>query len=220
MNARMTLANYTDEAESTLRIPPHSLEAEQAVLGGLLIDNGAWGRAGDVLTDSDFYRFEHRLIFAAIGELINTTKPADVITVFEWLQRAGKGEEYGGMVYLNSLSQSVPSAVNVRRYAEIVRERAVQRTVIATATEATTLAWEGDDAGATIDRITTLFGELQRGQVRKVPRAIADIALERVDHYAALENGTETAGWPTRIPSLDSRLNGNTVQIRIFGIGL
>ena len=204
----MSARDRIDDEVSFLRVPPHSLEAEQSVLGGLLLDNRAWDRAGDVLTDSDFYRFEHRLIFAAIGELINATKPADVITVFERLQRTGKADECGGMVYLNSLAQSVPSATNMRRYAEIVRERAVQRTVIATATQATTLAWEGDDAGATIDRITTLFGELQRGQVRKVPRSIADIALERVDHYAALEDGTETAGWPTHIPALDGRLNG------------
>ena len=204
----MTAREAIDNELSALRVPPHSVEAEQSVLGGLLLDNRAWDRAGDVLTDSDFYRFEHRLIFDAIGALINANKPADVITVFERLQRAGKGDECGGMAYLNSLAQSVPSAANMRRYAEIVRERAVLRTVIATATEATTLAWEGDDAGTTIDRITTLFGELQRHQVRKVPRAIADIAIERIDHYTALEEGTVTAGWSTRIPALDARLNG------------
>ena len=204
----MTAREAIDNELSALRVPPHSVEAEQSVLGGLLLDNRAWDRAGDVLTDSDFYRFEHRLIFDAIGALINANKPADVITVFERLQRAGKGDECGGMAYLNSLAQSVPSAANMRRYAEIVRERAVLRTVIATATEATTLAWEGDDAGTTIDRITTLFGELQRHLVRKVPRAIADIAIERIDHYTALEEGTVTAGWPTHIPALDARLNG------------
>src|SRR3954464_14664624 len=86
---------------SKLRIPPHSIEAEQSVLGGLLLDNSAWDRAGDLLVDSDFYNFQHRLIYAAIGQLINATKPADVITVFERLESLGKGAESGGLVYLN-----------------------------------------------------------------------------------------------------------------------
>ena len=79
-----------DDEVARLRIPPHSIEAEQSVLGGLLIDNGAWDRAGDLLSDSDFYRYEHRLIYEAIGRLINATKPADVITVYEQLQSLGK----------------------------------------------------------------------------------------------------------------------------------
>ncbi len=119
-----------DDEVSRLRIPPHSIEAEQSVLGGLLLDNSAWDRAGDLLTDSDFYRYEHRHIYAAIGALINATKPADVITVFEQLQSLGKAEECGGLVYLNALAQSVPSAANLRRYAEIVRERAVLRKLV------------------------------------------------------------------------------------------
>src|SRR5882757_2855917 len=122
---------HPDDEVAKLRIPPHSVEAEQSVLGGLLLDNSAWDRAGDLLTGSDFYRFEHRLIYAAIATLINATKPADVITVFEQLQRHGKADECGGLSYLNALAQSVPSAANMRRYAEIVRERAVARELIA-----------------------------------------------------------------------------------------
>ena len=94
------------------------------MLGGLLLDNSAWDRAGDLITESDFYRYEHRLIYTAIAGLINATKPADVITVFEQLQSLGKAADCGGLVYLNALAQSVPSAANIRRYAEIVRERA------------------------------------------------------------------------------------------------
>ena len=99
-----------DDEVARLRIPPHSIEAEQSVLGGLLLDNSAWDRAGDLLADSDFYRHEHKLIYAAVGGLINGSKPADVITVFEQLQSLGKAEECGGLVYLNALAQSVPSA--------------------------------------------------------------------------------------------------------------
>ena len=82
-----------DDEVARLRIPPHSIEAEQSVLGGLLLDNSAWDRVGDLLTDSDFYRYEHRLIYAAIGALVNATKPADVITVFEQLQSLGKADD-------------------------------------------------------------------------------------------------------------------------------
>ncbi|MBX3624263.1 MAG: replicative DNA helicase [Rhizobacter sp.] len=130
-----------DDEVARLRIPPHSIEAEQSVLGGLLIDNSAWDRAGDLLNDSDFYRHEHQLIYAAIGGLINNSKPADVITVFEQLQSLGKAEACGGLVYLNALAQSVPSAANLRRYAEIVRERAVLRKLVAASDEIATAAF-------------------------------------------------------------------------------
>ncbi|WOB10709.1 replicative DNA helicase [Piscinibacter gummiphilus] len=130
-----------DDEVARLRIPPHSIEAEQSVLGGLLIDNSAWDRAGDLLNDSDFYRHEHQLIYAAIGGLINNSKPADVITVFEQLQGLGKAEACGGLVYLNALAQSVPSAANLRRYAEIVRERAVLRKLVAASDEIATAAF-------------------------------------------------------------------------------
>jgi replicative DNA helicase len=130
-----------DDEVARLRVPPHSVEAEQSVLGGLLLDNLAWDRAGDLLTDSDFYRYEHRQIFAAIGALINANKPADVITVFEQLQSNGKAEACGGLAYLNALAQSVPSAANLRRYAEIVRERAILRKLIAASDEIATNAF-------------------------------------------------------------------------------
>src|SRR3954468_15827634 len=92
--AHISAASDDDEV-ARLRVPPHSIEAEQSVLGGLLLDNSAWDRAGDLLVDSDFYNFQHRLIYAAIGHLINATKPADVITVFERLESLGKGAESG-----------------------------------------------------------------------------------------------------------------------------
>ena len=130
-----------DDEVARLRVPPHSIEAEQSVLGGLLLDNLAWDRAGDLLTDSDFYRYEHRQIYGAIGALVNATKPADVITVFEQLQSLGKAEECGGLAYLNSLAQSVPSAANMRRYAEIVRERAILRKLVAASDEIATDAF-------------------------------------------------------------------------------
>jgi replicative DNA helicase len=130
-----------DDDVARLRIPPHSVEAEQSVLGGLLLDNSAWDRVGDLLGESDFYRFEHRLIYTATSALVNASKPADVITVFEQLQSLGKAEDCGGLVYLNALAQSVPSAANIRRYAEIVRERSVLRKLVAASDEIATSAF-------------------------------------------------------------------------------
>jgi replicative DNA helicase len=129
-----------DDEVARLRVPPHSVEAEQSVLGGLLIDNSAWDRASDLLTESDFYRFEHRHIYAAIGKLVNASRPADVVTVFDELTSVGRAEECGGLSYLNALAQSVPSAANMRRYAEIVRERAILRKLVATSDEIATAA--------------------------------------------------------------------------------
>ncbi|MBH1986077.1 MAG: replicative DNA helicase [Burkholderiales bacterium] len=124
-----------------LRVPPHSIEAEQSVLGGLLLDNSAWDRAADLLHEGDFYRHEHQLIFVAIQQLISGSKPADVITVFEQLQMQGKATDVGGLTYLNALAQSVPSAANMRRYAEIVRERAVLRKLVTVSDEIATQAF-------------------------------------------------------------------------------
>src|ERR1700744_4804410 len=116
-----------DPQLESLKVPPHSIEAEQSVLGGLLLDNAAWDRIADFLSQSDFYRYDHRIIFEHIGKLIAATRPADVITVYESLGTAGKADEVGGLAYLNALAQNTPSAANIRRYAEIVRDRAVIR---------------------------------------------------------------------------------------------
>ena len=129
-----------DDEVARLRVPPHSVEAEQSVLGGLLLDNSASDRAGDLLTDNDFYRYEHKLIYAAIMALISANKPADVITVFEHLQSLGKSDDVGGLGYLNALANSVPGAANLRRYAEIVRERAILRKLVETSDEIATKA--------------------------------------------------------------------------------
>ena len=130
------LSNFDDPRYSTdrqiaqLRIPPHSIEGESSVLGGLLLDNSAWDRVADLLSDQDFYRREHQLIYAAVKKLMDTSKPADVITVYEHLQNLGNADEVGGLGYLNALAQYVPSAANIRRYAEIVRERSILRKLV------------------------------------------------------------------------------------------
>ncbi|AKJ29026.1 DNA helicase [Caldimonas brevitalea] len=179
-----------------LRIPPHSIEAEQSVLGGLLIDNAAWDRAGDMLSDADFYRFEHRLIYAAIAGLINASKPADVITVYEQLQSLGKADECGGLAYLNALAQSVPSAANLGRYAEIVRERAVLRKLVSASDEIATAAFnpQGRPVSAILDeaegKIFKIGEEGSRSKqgFHSMDSLVVDL-LDRVQELA--ENGAE-----------------------------
>src|SRR4030088_2736658 len=127
--------NRADPQLDSLRVPPHSIEAEQSVLGGLLLDNAAWDRIADFVHQDDFYRYDHRIIFQHVVKLINNSRPADVITVFEALTSTGKAEEVGGLAYLNALAQNTPSAANIRRYAEIVRDRAVLRRMVSVADE-------------------------------------------------------------------------------------
>ena len=203
-----------DDEVSKLRIPPHSVEAEQSVLGGLLLDNSAWDRAGDLLTDSDFYRFEHRVIFAAISTLITATKPADVITVFEQLQSLGKAEDCGGLVYLNALAQSVPSAANMRRYAEIVRERAVLRKLVAASDEIATAAFNPqgravseilDEAEGKIFRIGEEGSKSQQGF-----QSMDNLVVQLLDRVTELhENGAEdVTGVRTGYIDLDRMTSG------------
>jgi len=113
-----------------LRVPPHSAEAEQAVLGGLMLDNRAWDTVADVLSDGDFYRSDHRLIFEAIQHLADTGRPYDPVTISELLTNNDKLSQAGGLDYLGELARETPSAANIRAYAEIVRERAMLRELI------------------------------------------------------------------------------------------
>jgi len=133
---RVRPVNDTD----SLRVPPQSIEAEQAVLGGLLIDNAAWDRIADLVGVPDFYRQDHKLIFGAISRLIDSSRPADAVTVYEALRNTGKADDAGGLGYLNTLAQNTPSAANIRRYAEIVRERSVLRRLVTAGDEIATSA--------------------------------------------------------------------------------
>ena len=123
------------ELESTLRVPPHSIESESSLLGALLLNNDAHGLIVGLVKSGDFYRHEHKEIFKAIVELIDNDKPADVVTVYEQLASVGKSEEVGGATYLNNLAQYVPSASNITRYAEIVQSKSVLRALIAVGDE-------------------------------------------------------------------------------------
>jgi replicative DNA helicase len=185
-----------DDEVARLRVPPHSIEAEQSVLGGLLLDNGAWDRAGDLLTDGDFYRYEHRLIYAAIGALVNATKPADVITVYEQLQNLGKGEECGGLAYLNAMAQSVPSAANLRRYAEIVRERAILRKLIEASDQIATTAFnpQGRAVSQILDEAEGRIFKIgeEGSRTKQGFHSMDQLVMQLIDRVTELhENGAE-----------------------------
>jgi len=202
-----------DPQVAQLRIPPHSIEAESSVLGGLLLDNNAWDRVGDLLKESDFYRFEHRLIFTAVSTLINASKPADVITVYEALQSLGKAEEIGGLGYLNALAQYVPSAGNIRRYAEIVRERGILRKLVSASDEIATNAFNPqgrpvekilDEAEQKIFNIGEEGSRMKQG-FQSMDTLVVDL-LDRVQEMA--DNPNDITGVPTGFIDLDRMTSG------------
>ncbi len=195
---------------------PRSTEAEQSVLGGLLIDNDAWDRVADLIDSRQFFEQRHGAIFDAIGALVNAGKGADIVTVFERLQAAGKDEQAGGLAYLNSLEQSVPSARNVRRYAEIVRDKALHRALIRATDDAGTIARNDQPAAQKADRIATLFDELQREQVLHKPRTASELMVARLDHYSAQASGEKPTGAPTGITELDAALSGGLQEGRVY----
>ncbi len=196
-----------------LRIPPHSIEAESSVLGGLLLDNGAWDRLGDLLADVDFYRHEHQLIYAAIGALINASKPADVVTVFEQLQGQGKADAVGGLPYLNALAQYVPSAANVRRYAEIVRERSILRKLVATSDEIATRAFnpKGQPVSLILDEAEQKIlhiGE-QGSRLKEGFQSMENLVVGLLDRVEEMSrNPNDVTGVATGFVDLDRQTSG------------
>ena len=202
-----------DRQIAQLRVPPHSIEGESSVLGGLLLDNTAWDRVGDILLDSDFYRYEHRLIYAAIGVLVNGSKPADVITVFEHMQSQGRAEEIGGLAYLNSLAQYVPSASNIRRYAEIVRDRSLLRKLVTASDEIATNAFnpKGRPVAEIVDESEQkIFKIGEQGKRNKQGFQAMDTLvvnlLDRVQEMA--DNPNDVTGVRTGFYDLDRQTAG------------
>ena len=203
----------SDPQIAQLRIPPHSIEGESSVLGGLLLDNGAWDRVGDLLVDGDFYRYEHRLIYSAISALINATKPADVITVYENLQAQGKADEVGGLVYLNSLAQYVPSAANIRRYAEIVRERSILRKLVSASDEISTSAFNtgGQEVAKILDIAEQkIFAIGEEGsRMKQGFQGMESLVVQLLDRVVEMsENPNDITGVPTGFYDLDRMLSG------------
>ena len=204
-----------DRSVEQLRIPPHSIEAEQSVLGGLLLDNTAWDKIAGVLREEDFYRYDHRLIFQRIQRLIDQAKPADVITVNDALKSLGKADEVGGLVYLNALAQNTPSAANIRRYADIVRGRAVMRNLVSVSDEISESAFNpnGREVGELLDdaeaKIFAIAEEGSRGQQGFVGiQPLLTQVVERIDELYHRDNPSDITGVPTGFADLDRMTSG------------
>jgi replicative DNA helicase len=204
-----------DPQLAAIRTPPHSVEAEQSVLGGLLLDNSAWDRIGDRISGEDFYRHDHRLIFQQIARLIDQNKPADTVTVFEGLQGTGHANDCGGLAYLNSLAQNTPSAANIRRYAEIVHERALLRRLVTVGEEIAVSALEPqgkdakqvlDEAEARVFRISEQGARDRAGFVRLEP--LLTRVVERIQELFERSGGSDVTGVPTGFTDLDSKTCG------------
>ena len=213
MRSRVTEEEAFGGQVAQLRVPPHSIDAESSVLGGLLLNNDAWDRVGDLLVDGDFYRYEHKLIYAAIGQLVNACKPADTVTVYEQLQGIGKHEEVGGLPYLASLANSVPSAANIRRYAEIVREKSVIRKLISTGDEIITTAFNPD--GKTLEQILDeaeqkLLAVGDAGsRLKQGFQSIDNLVVQVLDRVQELaDRPEELAGTPAGFVDLDRMTAG------------
>lgn len=204
-----------DSQFDDLRLPPHSIEAEQSVLGGLLRDNNAWDRINGHVSAADFYRYDHRIIFQAIISLIDAGKPADVITVNEALVGMGKADDCGGMRYLNAMAQNTPSTANIGRYAEIVRNRGIIRQLITAANEICDDAYRlrDDDPAGLLDRAESRILAIAEGRSRgtdgPVPlRPFLNTVVEEVDAMNAQDNPSEITGISTSFVDLDRLTSG------------
>ncbi len=204
-----------DPQIEALRVPPHSIEAEQSVIGGLLLDNAAWDRIADFVSEDDFYRYDHRIIFQHLVKLINNGRPADVITVYEALTNSGKGEEVGGLAYLNALAQNTPSAANIRRYAEIVRDRGVLRKLITVSDEISGQAFnpQGKEVKQMLDeaesKIFAIAEEGARGASGFIAiQPLLTEVVERIDELYNRDNSSDVTGVPTGFIDLDKMTSG------------
>ena len=190
------------------KVPPHSLEAEQSVLGGLMLSSGAWDQIADVVTEIDFYREDHRLIFQAISELKESSQPCDAVTVTEWFESRDKVDQVDGGNYISQLANNTPSAANVVAYANIVREKSILRSLIDVGTEITSSAYstDGRKSQTLLEEAERLvFAIADKGSRRgtgfvSVQETLKE-AMEKIEELNALEG--EITGIPTGYKDFD-----------------
>jgi replicative DNA helicase len=197
---------------SDLRTPPHSEEAEQAVLGGLMLDRNAWDQVGDVIIADHFFRPDHKLIFESIAALASEAQPCDPVTVSEHLQRLGKLPDVGGLAYLGSLTRDTPGAANARAYAEIIKERALLRELISAGGEIAGSVWseEGESARDLVEKAERRIFAIAEGSSRGKGYVSAKQALPPlIDLIDDLYNNpNKPRGLPTGFIDFDSKTGG------------
>jgi len=204
---------YEDKQVSAIRMPPHSMEAEQSVLGGLLLDNEAWEKVAERLVPEDFYRRDHRILFNAIRYLAENGRPIDVVTLYEFLEQEGDADDVGGIAYITELAKYTPSASNIVAYADIVREKAVLREMLNAANEIADSAYEPkgrtpdellDAAEAKVFKIAEKR-ETQDSGPTLVSQILPD-ALNRLDEIQNSKGGI--TGLSTGFKDLDNMTTG------------
>ncbi len=204
-----------DSQVAALKLPPHSIEAEQSLIGGLLIDNAAWDRIGDVVRESDFYRDDHRRIFRHIGKLIQRGRPADVVTVYESIEQSNEVDQTGGLGYLGEIANATPSAANVRRYAEIVHERGILRNLVTAGDEiaGSALNPAGRDVKTLVDaaeqRIFQIAEAGNHGGSGFVPiQPLLGEVVTRMETLLARDSQSDITGVATGFADLDRMTSG------------
>ena len=200
------------EYSDSLRMPPHSIQAEQSVLGGVMLDNYAWDRVADKLVEQDFYRREHQLIFRAMLGLQEQNQPYDVITLSEELERYHKLNEAGGIAYLGSLAKDTPSAANITAYAEIVRENSIKRQLIRVGTEIADSAFntEGRSSAMLLDHAEAKVFEIaEQGARAGGFQPLKTLLTKAVDRIETLfENNEPITGLATGFTDFDRMTSG------------
>ena len=200
------------KSSELVKRPPHSVEAEQSILGGLMLDNGVWEKIGDVLCEADFYRTEHRVLFRAIVHLASKSQPFDVITVLDVLKSSQTLDDAGGESYLFELANNTPSVANVPAYAGIVREKSVQRQLIAVAGDIADSAYNpGERVIAELLDFaeTRVFAIAEQTPSDGGPEGIKSILVRTVEKIDALyHSGDSITGLATGLTDLDQLTTG------------
>jgi replicative DNA helicase len=204
-----------DESINKLRLPPHSIEAEQSLLGGLLIDNEALDKVADVVSVSDFYRQDHQIIYQHIHQLIERSQPADIVTVGESLESNAELNTVGGLEYLGLLAENTPTAANIRGYAQIVRERSIMRNLVQVGTEIvdSALSPQGRDAQQLLDESESkIFQIAEAGKNDRIGftdiKELLPQVAERIDQLFQRDNPSDVTGVPTGYKDLDMMTSG------------
>ena len=202
-----------DSTLAGLKVPPHSLEAEQSVLGGLLLDNATWDQVADAVCEEDFYRRDHRMIFRAISDLAAQGTPFDVITISERLSGTGDLESVGGLEYIGMLVRNTPTAANIKAYANIVRERSVLRQLIQVGTQISESAFNAEGRGTAelLDGAEKMVFQIaeQGYRGRQSFASIKDLlnaAVDRIDLLFQRDN--PITGVPTGFTDFDDKTSG------------
>ncbi len=207
------LPEFTGEPVHDFKVPPHSVEAEQAVIGGLMLDNSTWDQVADRVSEVDFYRQDHRVIFKAIASLAEKAEPFDVVTLSEALGSIGELETAGGLQYLGLLAKDTPSAANIRAYADIVRERSILRRLIAISSEIADSAFNpnGRSSGDILDEAERKVFEIAESGAKSEQgfRSLKTLVKSAVEYIGEMaEKGDGVTGIPTGYTDLDEMTSG------------